>query len=32
MAIDLATNKMSKEEISALLKSQGASEVNEKNF
>jgi Protein of unknown function (DUF3341) len=32
MAIDLATNKMSKEEISALLKSSGASEVNDKNF
>ena len=32
VAVDLAANKMSKEEISALLKSQGASEVNEKNF
>jgi hypothetical protein len=32
MAIDLATNKMSKEEISTLLKAQGATEVNEKNF
>jgi len=32
VAVDLAANKMSKDEISALLKSQGASEVNEKNF
>ncbi len=32
MAVDLAANKMSKEEIGALLKSSGASEVNEKNF
>ena len=32
LAVDLATNKMSKEEISAILKAQGASEVNEKNF
>lgn len=32
MAIDLATNKMSKDEIGAWLKSQGATEVNEKNF
>jgi hypothetical protein len=32
VAVDLAANKMSKEEISALLKAQGASEVNEKNF
>jgi hypothetical protein len=32
VAVDLATNKMSKEEISAILKAQGASEVNEKNF
>jgi Protein of unknown function (DUF3341) len=32
MAIDLAANKMSKEEIASILKSQGASEVNEKSF
>ncbi len=32
MAIDLAMNKLSKDEIGSLLKSQGASEVNEKNF
>ncbi len=32
MAVDLAANKMSKDEISTLLKSSGASEVNEKNF
>ena len=32
MAVDLATNKFSKEEISGILKSAGASEVNEKNF
>lgn len=32
MAIDLATNKLSKEEISQLLKDNGATEVNEKNF
>ncbi len=32
MAIDLATNKLSKEEISRILKDNGASEVNEKNF
>ena len=32
MAVDLAANKMSKDEIASLLKSQGASEVNEKNF
>jgi hypothetical protein len=32
MAIDLATNKMSKDEIGAWLKSQGATEVNDKNF
>jgi hypothetical protein len=32
MAIDLATNKLSKDEISRILKDNGASEVNEKNF
>lgn len=32
MAVDLATNKLSKEEISRILKDNGASEVNEKNF
>jgi len=32
MAIDLATNKLSKSEISQLLKENGATEVNEKNF
>ncbi len=32
MAIDLAANKLSKEEISRILKDNGASEVNEKNF
>jgi len=32
MAIDLALNKFSKEEISQILKESGASEVNEKNF
>ena len=32
MAIDLASNKLSKEEISRILKDNGASEVNEKNF
>ena len=32
VAVDLSANKMSKEEISALLKSLGASEVNQKNF
>jgi hypothetical protein len=32
MAIDLATNKLSKEDISRILKESGASEVNEKNF
>jgi hypothetical protein len=32
MAIDLAANKMSKEEIASILKAQGASEVNEKSF
>ena len=32
MAVDLASNKLSKEEISRILKENGASEVNEKNF
>jgi hypothetical protein len=32
MAIDLALNGKSKEEIARILKSAGASEVNEKNF
>jgi Protein of unknown function (DUF3341) len=32
MAIDLATNRMSKDEIRGILKSSGAEEVNEKNF
>lgn len=32
MAIDLATNRMSKEEIRGILKANGAEEVNEKNF
>ncbi len=32
MAVDLASNKLSKDEISRILKSSGASEVNEKNF
>jgi hypothetical protein len=32
MAIDLATNKLSKDEIGRILKDNGASEVNEKNF
>ncbi len=32
MAVDLADNTKSKEEISTLLKSSGAIEVNEKNF
>lgn len=32
MAIDLANNKLSKDELAAILKSNGASEVNEKNF
>ncbi|MFM8913542.1 MAG: DUF3341 domain-containing protein [Flammeovirgaceae bacterium] len=32
MAIDLANNKLSKEELASMLKSNGASEVNEKNF
>lgn len=32
MAIDLAANKISKDDISRILKDNGASEVNEKNF
>ena len=32
MAIDLGTNRMSKEEIRGILKASGAEEVNEKNF
>ncbi|MEJ0032685.1 MAG: DUF3341 domain-containing protein [Bacteroidota bacterium] len=32
MAIDLATNKLSKQELAQLLKDNGATEVNEKNF
>ena len=32
MAIDLATNKLSKAELTQLLKDNGATEVNEKNF
>ena len=32
MAIDLASNKLSKDEISRILKDTGASEINEKNF
>lgn len=32
MAIDLAANKISKEEIRQILKQNGASEVNEKSF
>jgi hypothetical protein len=32
MAIDLGTNKVSKDEIRRLLKDAGATEVNEKNF
>jgi Protein of unknown function (DUF3341) len=32
MAIDLGTNKLSKDEISRILKENGAAEVNEKNF
>jgi len=32
MAIDLGSNKLSKEEIGRILKDNGASEVNEKNF
>jgi hypothetical protein len=32
MAIDLSSNKLSKDEIRRLLKDSGATEVNEKNF
>jgi hypothetical protein len=32
LAVDLSTNKLSKDEISQILKDNGASEVNEKNF
>lgn len=32
MAIDLATNKMAKDDIGAILKDSGAQEVNDKNF
>lgn len=32
MAIDLATNRKSKDEIRGILKASGAEEVNEKNF
>ncbi len=32
MAIDLATNKLSKDEIARILKDNGAVEVNDKNF
>src|ERR1044071_5185289 len=32
MAIDLADNKLSKDELGRILKESGASEVNEKNF
>lgn len=32
VAIDLATNKLSKAELTQLLKDNGATEVNEKNF
>ena len=32
MAIDLAANKLSKDEISRILKDNGASEINDKNF
>jgi hypothetical protein len=32
MAIDLATNKLSKEELKSILKDSGAQEVNDKNF
>jgi hypothetical protein len=32
MAIDLATSKLSKQELTQLLKDNGATEVNEKNF
>jgi hypothetical protein len=32
MAVDLESNKLSKEDIAQILKSSGAEEVNEKNF
>lgn len=32
VAIDLATNKLSKDELSRILRDNGATEVNEKNF
>ena len=32
MAIDLAANKLNKDEISRILKDSGASEINDKNF
>ncbi|MFZ1808753.1 MAG: DUF3341 domain-containing protein [Cyclobacteriaceae bacterium] len=32
MAIDLATNKIAKDDIGAILKDSGAQEVNDKNF
>ena len=32
MAIDLASNKLNKDEIGRILKDNGASEINEKNF
>lgn len=32
MAIDLGTNKLSKDEIKRILKDSGASEINDKNF
>lgn len=32
MAVDLESNKLSKEDISIILKASGAEEVNEKNF
>jgi len=32
MAVDLATNKLSKQELASILKDSGAQEVNEKNF
>jgi len=32
MAVDLESNKLSKEDIAKILKASGAEEVNEKNF
>jgi hypothetical protein len=32
MAIDLADNKLGKDELGRILKESGATEVNEKNF